>query len=48
MPIIEKGYEYQMPDEIRNQLTKEFLECFHLGVSSWYKSRNDMTDGRLC
>ncbi|PZT57414.1 hypothetical protein DN757_01795 [Paenibacillus silvae] len=44
MPITDKGYEYQMPDGIRNQLTKGFLELLHLGVSNWYKNKHDMTD----
>lgn len=44
MPITKKGYEYQVPDGIRNQLTKEFLECLYLGISGWYKNRHGMTD----
>ncbi|RNB59441.1 hypothetical protein EDM57_04680 [Brevibacillus gelatini] len=37
MPVTENGYEYQMPDGIRNQLTKELLIDFHNNLVKIFK-----------
>lgn len=37
MPVTENGYEYQMPDGIRNQLTKELLTDFYNNLVKIFK-----------
>jgi len=37
LPITENGYEYQMPDGIRDQLTKEMLNDFHKRLIDIFK-----------
>lgn len=44
LPITENGYEYQMSDGIRNQLTKELLHTLHENVAKIFNVPMDEMD----
>lgn len=44
LPVTEKGFEYQMPDGIRDQLTKEFLYTLHENIARIFKMSMDEMD----